>query len=213
MIPTLVIGDVVAASRLAYVDLGPSVRTAASAIGLDWFRSGPERGDVVIFKYPGPNPSFAGAYYVKRVVGLPGERVQVVGGLLRIDGSPVARELLGPADPEGRPLARGPRRPFFQRYMETLPDGRRHEIIEMSDDQSFDNTSVYTVPPGHYFMMGNSRDNAMDSRSEGGWFVPRGHLVARAELILMSFGGQTSVWRPWEWPGAFRVERFMKAVQ
>jgi signal peptidase I len=205
MMPTAQIGDIMLASRFSYVDLGPSVRSAARAVGLDWFRAGPERGDLVIFKYPGPNLDYRGMHYIKRVIGLPGDRVQVLKGVLQINGNPVQRRVLeAPARNSGR-FSSG-------RYRETLPSGRSYEILEISDDQALDNTPVYTVPAGHYFVLGDNRDNSQDSRSEGTWFVPHGNLVARVDRVLWSFEGGAS-WLPWEWPATFRLERFLKAVQ
>jgi signal peptidase I len=205
MMPAMEIGDSLAASRWAHVDLGASVRNVALGLGLDLFRPTPERGEVVVFKYPGPNPDYRGATYIKRVIGLPGERVQVSKGILHIDGKPVERrELEAPA--------RAGHRVRFGRYVETLPSGRSYEILELDDQQMFDNTPVFAVPPNHYFVMDDNRDNAADSRSEGGWFVPHNNLVARVDRVLWSFEEGAS-WRLWEWPATFRPERFLKAVQ
>jgi signal peptidase I len=211
MRPTVEAGDVILAPRLSYVDLGPAARTLARSLGLDWFRSGPERGDVAIFTYPGPNPEFRGRHYIKRVVGLPGERVQVSNGILHIYGSPVERQpLVGAQAPSA---SRMPSRLEPQRFIEVLPSGLRYTIFEIDDRQTLDNTPVFTVPQGHYFVMGDNRDNSQDGRSEGGWFVPRDNVVGRANLVAFSFEGGTSPWAPWEWPGKFRPARLLKAVQ
>ena len=201
MIPTLLIGDELIGAKFAY-----GYGKYSSPIGLmpDFsgrlFDRAPERGDVVVFRLP-RDP---GETYVKRVIGLPGDRIQMREGRLYINGTPVPRRPAG--DWQGDRL-----------YVETLPNGREHEIIEISDTQAEDNTPVFTVPAGHYFMMGDNRDNSLDSRiaaADGGvGFVPEENLVARADRLLLS--RDTSVgWRDVaDWPHALRMTRVLGRIE
>jgi signal peptidase I len=133
----------------------------------------PQRGDVVVFNIPSK-----GTDYVKRVIGLPGDTVQMQGGLLFINGSAVTREPAGDYDDgRGRVLTL---------YREILPGGRSHDIVERGDDDFLDNTPVFTVPPGHLFMLGDNRDNSQDSRLADFGFIPVGNLIGRATFIYWS---------------------------
>ena len=133
----------------------------------------PQRGDVVVFSMPSK-----GSDYVKRVIGLPGDTVQMQDGLLFINGSAVTREPAGNYDDgRGRTLTL---------YREILPDGRSHDIVERGDGDFLDNTSVFTVPPDHLFMMGDNRDNSQDSRLADFGFIPVGNLIGRATFIYWS---------------------------
>ncbi len=166
----------------------------------------PERGDVVVFRLP-RDPSTT---YVKRLIGLPGDRIQMQGGRLYINGAIVPRRATGPfaGDSGGRGTA--------TRYIETLPGGREHEIIEMSDTDQHDDTPVFTVPPRHYFMMGDNRDNSVDSRiaaADGGvGFVPEDNLVARADLILMSRDPAVAWFDVADWAHVLRTGRFLDRI-
>lgn len=181
--------------------------------------SQPERGDVVVFRHP-----VSGADYIKRVIGLPGDRIQVRDGLLYINGQPVKvedagvfEEIAGPQGPQGlRPrCANAPVGDgaicVKQRQIETLPNGVRHTILNIGDQPS-DHTGVYTVPEGYYFFMGDNRDNSADSRlpqaAGGVGFVPFENLIGRADRIMFSSAGRSMLYF-WTW----RADRFFKRIE
>jgi signal peptidase I len=208
MVPTLLVGDELIASKFAY---GYSKYSTPFSQLPDFsgrlFDRAPERGDVVVFRLP-RDPSVT---YVKRVIGLPGDRIQVRGGRLYINDALVPRRAVGPFDTSlaGRGVP-------STLYVETLPGGREHQIVEMSDTDHLDDTPVYVVPAGHYFMMGDNRDNSLDSRvaaAEGGvGFVPEENLVARADLLLMSRNPAVGWLDVAHWPQAFRFDRSLDRV-
>jgi signal peptidase I len=201
MQPTLEVGDSLVSARWAYADI-PVLLRVFGTIGIDAFLDQPRRGDVILFRYPGPTAAYRSAVYIKRLIGLPGDTVQLRDGRLYVNGRMVDRTRV--ADGVGSPPG--------TRYVETLPEGRRHEILEVSDRSEFDNTRAFTVPAGQFFVMGDHRDNSMDSRSEGGWFVPRQGILGRADLITWSFEGGAALWEVWKW-SSFRGDRFMKAIR
>src|SRR4051812_31267946 len=204
MLPTLLVGDELIGAKFAY-----GYGKYSSPIGLlpDFsgrlFNKAPERGDVVVFRLP-RDPAET---YVKRLIGLPGDRIQMRQGRLYLNDALVPRREVGGW--HGDTL-----------YVEALPasggGAREHELVEISDAQKQDNTAVFTVPAGHYFMMGDNRDNSLDSRiaaTDGGvGFVPEENLVARADRLLLS--RDTSVgWRDVaDWPHAFRLARSLGRI-
>ncbi|MEP5729076.1 MAG: signal peptidase I [Sulfitobacter sp.] len=179
----------------------------------------PERGDVVVFRHP-----ISGRDYIKRLIGLPGDTVQVTQGVTIINGEPVKLEDAGIF--EETMTAQGPQRlrprcengPVGEgglcqksRQIETLPNGVSHAVINIGNQQS-DNTGVYTVPTGHYFFMGDNRDNSADSRLAqqvgGVGFVPFENLIGRADRIMFSSAGRSMLYF-WTW----RSDRFFKGVE
>jgi len=203
MIPTLLIGDYLFVSKYSYGYSKHSLPFSPDIFEGRIVEDTPERGDVVVFKVPTDNSTD----YIKRVIGLPGDRIQVKDGILFINGNPVERQPMGPASRyvEGGAGATG----FV--FTEFLPpDGRPHLIREVRDE---DGTKVYEVPPGHYFMMGDNRDNSQDSRSLVG-FVPGENLVGRAEFIFFSVEpGAAHIWEIWRWPAAIRWDRLFEAIK
>jgi signal peptidase I len=150
--------------------------------------------------------------YIKRVIGLPGDRIQVRGGVLHVNGQKVRREFLGPFVAEGD----GPRL-TVRLYRETLPaplGGATHEIVEQSDDGPLDSTPEFRVPDNHLFAMGDNRDNSLDSRVQGAvGFVPVQNLVGRAEFVFFSVDGSAAWWQVWAWPMSIRWGRLFTAVR
>jgi signal peptidase I len=179
----------------------------------------PKQGDVVVFRHP-----VSGQDYIKRLIGLPGDKIQVKAGILQINGTPVKVEPAGVfseiAEPQGpqrlRPRCEnGPVGTGGEctktRSTETLPNGVSHDILNIAM-QSSDNTPVYTVPEGYYFFMGDNRDNSADSRIPqqvgGVGFVPYENLVGRADRIMFSSAGHSMLYF-WTWRG----DRFFKGVE
>ncbi len=206
MIPTLLIGDYLFVSKASYGYSRYSLPFGLPLIdGRVWFES-PERGDVVVFKLPTDDSTD----YIKRVVGLPGDTIQVQAGILYVNGVPVKRERIEDYVDE-RPSGESFR---YAQYLETLPNGVVHRIIERSDSEPLDNTDVYAVPPGHYFAMGDNRDSSQDSRVTGRvGFIPEENLVGRAEFLFFSTDGSARFWEFWKWPMATRFGRLFGAIR
>lgn len=212
MIPTLLVGDYLFVSKYSYGYSRHSMPFSPNLFQGRIFGSLPARGDVAVFKLPRDNATD----YIKRIVGLPGDRIQLRNGTLWLNGQPVRRELVGPYTVDGD----GPRI-VVREYREFLPSGassepRLHNILEMSDDQMYDNTIEFLVPAGHVFAMGDNRDNSLDSReqrSSGVGFVPVENLVGRAEFIFFSVDGSARWWEVWAWPTAIRWSRLFSGVR
>jgi signal peptidase I len=206
MIPTLLIGDYLFVSKFSY---GYSRYSIAWNAPLFDGRIGgppPQRGDVAVFKLPS-DPSVD---YIKRVIGLPGDTVQMIGGRLHINGQQVKRERVEDyvsRDALGRQIKTA-------QYVETLPEGVTHKILEESDHGSLDDTPVYKVPDGHYFMMGDNRDNSLDSRVSGMvGFVPVENFVGRAQFLFFSLDEGARFWEFWRWPFDIRFSRLFDGVK
>ncbi len=174
MQPALQAGQIFAVAKWAY---GYSDRSFAPFSSLvpegRWNARVPERGDIVVFE-PVPEP---GRNFVKRVVGLPGERIQMIGGVLHINGAAIAREADGDAQIEGHSGGLE----TFPAFRETLPNGVSYIVIERGETE-LDNTPEVVVPDGHVFVMGDDRDNSADSRvvTVVG-FVPTENLLGRVD--------------------------------
>ncbi len=209
---TLLIGDFLFVSKYSYGYSRHSFPWSLAPFSGRIFASQPVRGDVIVFKHPQ-----SGEDYVKRLIGLPGDRIQVREGVLYINGE------AAPQRPDGEflekvipgqnlacksfPRIEGEVWCMKERSIETLPNGREHIVLNADDNQGFaDNTRVYEVPEGHYFFMGDNRDNSNDSR-QGVGMVPFENLVGRADLIALSFGG--AFWQVWDW----RADRFFVSIE
>ncbi len=233
---TLLIGDFLFVNKMAYgysYASCPSIIMPRFGINLDakklcgvfdgdntrLFAGAPERGDVVVFRHP-----TTGRDYIKRLIGLPGDKVQITNGIVQINGTPVPQEtdgrfeeLMERQGPQGlRPrCANGAVGQggmcIKERSIETLPNGVSYAVLNI-EQQSMDRTGIYTVPEGHYFFMGDNRDNSLDSRvaqtAGGVGFVPYENLIGRADRIMFSSGGRSMLFF-WTWRG----DRFFKAVK
>jgi signal peptidase I len=168
----------------------------------------PKRGDVVVFRWPGDRSQA----WVKRVVGLPGERVQMRHGVLYIDGKAAALKPDGIGRTEGEDGSSEPAR----RYIETLPGGVSHTIFKTVDQNRLDDTPEVTVPKDRLFVMGDNRDNSADSRvpvAEGGvGLLPVDNLVGRVDAIVGSWDLAAKNRPLWDWPSGFRLARFFTSV-
>lgn len=203
MYPTLLEGDYLFVSKFSYGYSRYSLPFSLPLISGRIFFSEPERGDVAVFKRPTDNKTD----YIKRIVGLPGDRIQVMNGILHVNGEPVGRVRTEDFIDENRYGE------FSRRiqYEETLPNGVKHRILEISDRRPMDNTEIYTVPEGHYFGMGDNRDQSQDSRFiHHVGFIPRENLVGRAEFLFFSVNGD--IWKFWRWPSSLRFNRFFSSI-
>lgn len=227
MLPRLENGDYLLASKWSYGYSRYSLPLSVPLIPGRIFAQPPERGDVVIFKAP----PFNDTDYIKRVIGLPGDQIQVIGGVLHINGQPVPKVRVADAvipekgntrcyhpafekrAADGSPICQYPR------YRETLPNGVSYDVLDFGPyayrpDPNFDpdNTQVYIVPEGQFFAMGDNRDNSMDSRfpampGGGIGIVPQENLVGKAQVMMFSTNGTASWLKPWTWFTATRWNR------
>jgi len=204
MIPTLLVGDYLFVSKFSYGYSRHSFPFSSVPIEGRIFSNLPKRGDVAVFRLP----SNLSVDYIKRVVGLPGDRIQVKNGILHINNQAVERRLIGnaPADTDRQTV-------ITQRFEEIFPDGHRHIIQELSDQQHFDNTKEFVVPEGHYFMMGDNRDNSRDSRSSSVGFVPLENFIGEARFLFFSHDSSAYIWELWKWPSAIRFDRLGNAIE
>ncbi len=202
MKPTLLVGDYVFVSKFSYgysrysFPFGPNLFSGRVWEGI------PERGDVVVFKFP-PDPS---KDYIKRLIGLPGDKVQMRDGVLYLNGSAVKREAGGSfsgVTNYGREFTA----PI---YIETLPNGATYQTLDI-ERSGADNTAEFQVPEGHYFFLGDNRDDSRDSRFDVG-MVPAEMLVGKAQVIFLSLQNGASAWQIWRWPLDMRWGRIFSGL-
>jgi signal peptidase I len=219
----LLVGDFLFVSKLSY---GYSTHTFPQSLDIPWtsisiplrpqklfsgriMASEPKRGDVAVFKQP-TNVSID---FIKRVIGMPGDEIQVIHGILYINGQPIPKKRIDDfvaVDDDGTTKA-------SPRFEETLPNGVRYTVLDTVDEGPADNTRIFKVPAGHYFMMGDNRDNSTDSRFPSVGYVPFENFVGRADLIFFSAAidepGNCRRFAPWTWPTCVRFRRLLSFVR
>ena len=204
MVPTLLVGDYLFVSKFSYGYSRFSLPYSPDLFNGRIFGSLPKRGDVAVFKWPRDNSTD----YIKRIVGLPGDRIQVRGGQLLINGQQAPRA------PDGQYSAEGE---AGKLYVETLPNGVSHEILKKFDEGGLNDTQEFAVPAGYVFAMGDNRDNSSDSRVpleyNGVGFVPLDNLVGRAEFIFFSAAADYPWYEFWRWPQEIRFSRLASGIR
>jgi signal peptidase I len=222
MYPTLKIGDYLFASKLSYGYskysfnfslgfFGPPIYQCCDFItfpGRKVLADVPKRGDVAVFKLP----TDTSVDYIKRVIGLPGDHIQMKDGVLFINDVAVKKERI---EDYVDPNAESNRFSMTNvpQYRETLPNGVTYTVLDIAPDDDVDNTDVYVVPEGHYFMMGDNRDNSQDSRFlDKVGYVPIENFVGRADIVFFSLSPQATIKRIWEWPVLIRWSRFFHLI-
>lgn len=204
MYPTLYVGDYLFVSKYTYGYSKHSLPWSLPLFEGRIWEDAPQRGDVVVFKYPADNRTD----FIKRVIGLPGDKIKLEKGRLYINGELVKREqtddfvLRTPYGSAER----------YNQYIETLPNGVKHRILEISDNEQNDEFAELEVPAGNYFMMGDNRDRSDDSRVSVG-FVPAENLVGKARFLFFSHNEDQEWYKPWGWPKKIRWSRLFNKIQ
>lgn len=204
MYPTLYVGDYLFVSKYTYGYSKHSLPFSLPLINGRIWVDEPQRGDVVVFKFPQDNKTD----FIKRIIGLPGDKVKFENGRLYINGELIQREAIDDfviRDAKGNAER-------YRQYVETLPNGVVHNILEVSDFEKADNTVEVEVPQGNYFMVGDNRDRSDDSRLNVG-FVPFENLVGKARVLFYSHGDEGAWYKPWTWPKKIRFERLFNKIK
>jgi len=207
MQPNLLEGDYIIVSKYAYGWSHHSIPFSPPLFKGRIFAHAPKRGDIIVFKLPRDGRTD----YVKRLIGLPGDRIDVRRGQVFLNGKAVPRQELSPEKVDsGYGFVRN-----VQRFRETLPEGVSYITYDFGPDGEMDNAGGFVVPEGHYFFMGDNRDNSQDSRAPqaiGVGYVPAENLVGRAEVILLSWKQSASIFKPWTWVFDARPSRFFHGL-
>lgn len=208
MEPTLLEGDYIIVSKYSYGYSRHSIPFSPPVFDGRVFQRSPQRGDIVVFKLPRDGRTD----YIKRLIGLPGDRIQIRNGAVWINGRPLERDALPEAMVDtGYGFSRE-----VARYLEKMENGRAYVTYDFGNDSDVDNAGVYIVPEGHYFFMGDNRDNSLDSRVPteiGVGMVPAENLVGKAQIILLSWDREASLFKPWTWFLEARPSRFFNILK
>ena len=205
MEPALRVGDYLILAKWPYGWSRHSVPFSLWPVHGRLLGAPPRRGDVVVFKLPRDGRTD----YVKRLIGLPGDRIQLIHGVVQVNGAPLRQEVLGPTVDPDRPSR------AVVAIRERLPGGKSHIILRDPNEREGETTGVYLVPEGQYFFLGDNRDNSLDSRwprSVGVGFVPAENLEGKVELVAFGWRGGASLWKPWTWVSRFDSGRMFRAV-
>ncbi len=204
MYPTLKVGDFLFVSKYSYGYSRHSFPFSIPLVPGRVLYSEPKRGDVVVFKFPKDNKTD----YIKRVIGLPGDKIKLEKGIVFINGEEVKREaqdtyvIFDDISNMGT----------YKQYQETLPNGVKYNVLDLSDSAPLDNMAETIVPENHFFMMGDNRDRSDDSRKDVG-FVPRENLVGRARFLFFSYGDNGEWYNPFTWNRKIRWNRFFNVIK
>lgn len=205
MYPTLHVGDYLFVSKYTYGYSKHSFPFSLPLFNGRIWADTPQRGDVVVFKFPQDNKTD----FIKRIIGLPGDKIKMQNGILYINGKNVDRQQIEDFVIRDK-FGNGER---YTQYVETLPNGVKHNILEISDQQELvDNMVEVTVPENSYFVMGDNRDRSDDSRLSVG-FVPFENLVGKARWLFFSHNTDDAWYKPWAWTKKIRFERMFKKIQ
>ena len=208
MEPTLIEGDYIIVSKWSYGYSRHSIPFSPPVFTGRIMEKAPERGDVIVFKLPRDGRTD----YIKRLIGLPGDRVQMRQGRLYLNDKPLPRQALPPVMMDsGYGFTRS-----VERFMETMPNGKSYVTYDYGPDGEVDETETFVVPEGHYFFMGDNRDNSLDSRvpeAIGVGFVPADHLVGKAQIIMLSWDKEASLFKPWTWIMDANPNRFFNVIK
>jgi signal peptidase I len=205
MEPGLLKGDYIVVTKFSYGWSRHSIPFSPPLPAGRLFACAPQRGDVVVFQLPRDERQTL----IKRIIGLPGDRVQVREGMVFINGRPVPHTSLGPVEDPGEPGL------IVRQDRETLPNGKAYVTLDRASGREGDDTEVYVVPEGFYFAMGDNRDNSLDSRwpkEIGVGFIPADNIVGKARIILASWKGGAAILNPITWVTRFDLDRVAKAI-
>ena len=205
MKPNLLVGDFIFVSKYSYGFSKHSLPFSIPLIPGKIFSNIPERGDVVVFKTPENNRTD----YIKRLIGLPGDKIQIKNGIIFINGSEILRMKLDNFIDTDEDLIEIEKR--VRQYKEYFYN-KEFNVLDLVDNFQYDNTQLFTVPENHFFVMGDNRDNSVDSRSFQVGFVPFKNLVGKAQFIFFSLENSRFL-QIWKWPSSIRYERIFQKIQ
>lgn len=204
MYPTLYVGDYLFVSKYTYGYSKHSFPFSMPLFNNRIWEDKPDRGDVVVFKFPQDNRTD----FIKRIIGLPGDKIKLEKGRLYINGKMIEREVI--EDFVLRDKFGNAER--YRQYEEVLPEGFKHKIIEVSDFENVDDMPEIEIPQNSYFVMGDNRDRSDDSRVNVG-FVPEENLIGKARFLFFSSNEEEAWYKPWGWPKKIRWSRLFNKIQ